>query len=625
MKRRIALISEHASPLATLGGVDSGGQNVYVGELARHLAQLGYEVDIFTRWDDSRLPQIVTFAAGARVVHVKAGPIAPVRKEDLLPYMSEFTKNVLAFSRKQGNPYRLFHANFWMSALVAADIKKLTGIPFVVTFHALGKVRLAHQGESDQFPAERIRIEKRIIDEADQIIAECSQDRDDLIHQYGANPQCITIIPCGVSTQEFYPVDKLVARMILNLDPEERIILQLGRMVPRKGVDNVIEALDILGRKHKTPAKLVIVGGESEDPDPAKTPEIGRLSQLADQLGIQDRVMFAGSKGREALKYYYSAADVFVSTPWYEPFGITLLEAMACGTPVIGSNVGGIKYSVIDGKTGFLVTPKKPDELAKRLHSLFSNQTLANHFQQNASRRVNAEFTWSKVAHSVSNLYERIFESISGIQESKLTIIDYSFESALDTIRQASHVLRVPILDATAAMTHALGTGRKILICGNGGSASQAQHFAGELVGRFQKEDRPGLPVISLTADSAILTAWANDYGYDQVFARQVEAYGKPGDIIIGLTTSGNSPNILQAFEKARERNMISIALLGKSGGDALSSADIPIVVPSYNTQRIQEMHIHILHLLCELVEKHLFSAKPAPVDLEILPKATAL
>ncbi|MBI5667906.1 MAG: glycosyltransferase [Chloroflexi bacterium] len=625
-KRKIGLISEHASPLAALGGVDSGGQNVYVGELARHLGLLGYEVDVFTRWDDARLPQVVQWTTNVRVVHVKAGPITFVRKEELLPFMGEFTRGVLAFSREQGNPYKLFHANFFMSALVAADIKKLLGTPFVVTFHALGKVRRQHQGDADQFPAERISIEERVIDEADHIIAECTQDRDDLVELYDANPANISIVPCGVNTNDFYPIDRLLARMVLNLNPQERIILQLGRMVPRKGVDNVIEAVARLNKQHKTPARLLVVGGESDDPDPERTPEIARLSELASRLGIKRKVTFVGRKGREALKYYYSAADVFVSTPWYEPFGMTPLEAMACGTPVIGSNVGGIKFSVADGKTGYLVTPKNPVELADRLHELFSNQKLQSYFRQNALHRVNSLFTWSKVAHMVSDLYEKVaftYETQDTFHESKLTIIDQSFTSAIETIRKSSRLLRLPIMDATAAIVQSLSSGGKVLACGNGGSATQAQHFAGELVGRFMNEDRPGLPVMALTADGGIITAWANDVGYDHVFSRQVEAYGRTGDVLVAISTSGNSPSIIEALKHAREKGLTSIALLGKSGGDAVEKADIPILVPSYNTQRIQEMHIHILHLLCELVEKQLFAGKPAERNLaEMLPKA---
>jgi len=614
MKRKIALISEHASPLAALGGVDSGGQNVYVGELAKQLGLLGYEVDVFTRWDDGRLPQVVQWASGVRVVHVKAGPIAFVRKEDLLQHMGEFTDNVLAYSKEQGDPYKLFHANFWMSGLVAADIKKRMEIPFVITFHALGKVRLIHQGKADQFPAERLEIEKRIVEEADQIIAECPQDREDLIEHYGARSDCITIIPCGVNVQEFYPIDKLLARMVLNLRAKERIILQLGRMVPRKGVETVIEALALLNQNHRTAARLLVVGGESDDPDPEKTPEIGRLAEIATKLGVNRKVTFVGRKNRDALKYYYSAADVFVTVPWYEPFGMTPLEAMACGTPIVGSNVGGIKYSVADGKTGYLVDPKQPEDLAEKLHVVFSNRKLANYFRENAVRRVNAEFSWSKIANSVSNLYERIisaYETADEFHESKLSILDRSFTSAIETIRRSSQILRLPILNAASTMTHALSHGGKVLVCGNGGSAADAQHFAGELVGRFQLKERPALPVIALTADTSILTAWANDVAFDYVFARQVEAFGQAGDVIVGLSTSGNSRNIIEAFKKAHEKNMICIALLGKSGGETVEEADITVLVPSYDTQRIQEVHIQIVHILCELVEKNLFALRP--------------
>lgn len=407
MKRKIGLISEHASPLATLGGVDSGGQNVYVGELARQLGELGYQVDVFTRWDDPRMPEMVSWSPNVRVIHIKAGPIAFVRKEDLLQYMDEFTDNLIHFAEGQIDPYQLFHANFWMSGLVACQIKTRLSIPFVITFHALGKIRLLHQGKADQFPSERLEIEQKIVREADQIIAECPQDQEDLIAHYHAESSRITIIPCGINPQQFYPVDPQLARMMLNLDPSEKLILQLGRMVPRKGVETVIEALALLIKRCHTNARLLIVGGDSDQPDPSQTPEIGRLMQIAQAQGVAESVTFVGRKGRDQLKYYYSAADVFVSTPWYEPFGMTPLEAMACGTPVIGSAVGGIKYSVVDGKTGFLIPPKTPLTLAEKLHEVLTQPQLHRFFQQNAIRRVNTHFTWGRVGQAVAALYEK--------------------------------------------------------------------------------------------------------------------------------------------------------------------------------------------------------------------------
>lgn len=619
MKRKIAFISEHASPLAALGGVDSGGQNVYVNELPRQLAALGYEVDIFTRWDDERFPQVVELSPGVRVIHIQAGPLSFLKKEELLPHMPEFTQNMLEFIRLQHYPYKLLHANFFMSGLVAADIKKELEIPFVVTFHALGEVRKIHQGEADKFPPERKMVEMRVVQESDMIIAECPQDEEDLITLYQADPEKIALIPCGFNPQEFYPIDKVVARTVLNLDLREDIILQLGRMVPRKGVENVIRSLKYLKEKSKKPFRLVIVGGEADTPDPALTPEIGRLLQIAETEGVTPYITFVGRKNRDALKYYYNAADVFVSTPWYEPFGITPIEAMACGTPVIGSNVGGIKHSVIEGKTGYLVTPEAPAELGAKLFEILSNRRLLNYFRENALRRVNKYFTWATIASSMSDVYESLlFTNLSPEAYSdSLSIIQRNFDQAIETMRKSPYVLRLPMIDAAAAMTRALRNNKKILICGNGGSAADAQHFACELMGRFQQPNRRGLPVVALTTDTAFLTAWSNDDDFSQVFSRQVEGLGQAGDVLIGISTSGQSKNVNLAFKKAHELGMTTIALLGKNGGEALDLADIAVLVPSFDGQRVQEVQINVIHSLCELVEKQLFTTEA------ILPEMT--
>jgi D-inositol-3-phosphate glycosyltransferase len=377
--KRIAFISEHASPLALLGGTDSGGQNVYVAELSIQLVRKGYQVDVFTRREDAITPEIVEWKKGIRVIHVTAGPAACLPKEQLLPHMRAFTNCMLAFINKHDLQYELIHAHFFMSALVASNIKQTIGIPYVVTFHALGLVRRLHQQQADGFPPERTLIEKHIVQDADLLIAECPQDKEDLVIHYDADPDRIAIVPCGFNPKEFYPIDKAIARNYLKLRNDEKILLQLGRMVPRKGVDNVIRALGEIKDQHPK-LKLLVVGGESDCADPALTPEIGRLQQLAEALGIEQQVIFTGRKTRALLKYYYAAADVFISTPWYEPFGITPLEAMACGTPVIGSNVGGIKYSVVHNRTGFLVPPREPQLLAEKITQLFSNEVLYSSF-----------------------------------------------------------------------------------------------------------------------------------------------------------------------------------------------------------------------------------------------------
>jgi D-inositol-3-phosphate glycosyltransferase len=405
MKNRIAFISEHASPLALLGGVDSGGQNVYVDQVARHLAEKGYEVDIYTRWDSAAPSQIIEYSPGIRVIHVEAGPKKFIPKEELFQYMDEFASEMIKFIESQEMKYDLIHAHFWMSGYVAAMIKYMLNIPFVITFHALGKVRRIHQGTADGFPDIRFRIEEIIVKHADMIIAECPQDMEDLMFLYYADEEKIRIIPCGFDPEEFYPADKRAAKIKLRLDPDDKIILQLGRMVPRKGVDNVIRGMAYLLKKKNIPVKLVIVGGESEQPDPAITPEIGRLQKIAQEEKVDSRIIFTGRKGRYQLRDYYNAADLFISTPWYEPFGITPLEAMACGTPVIGSNVGGIKYSVSHGKTGFLVPPKDPEILGQRILDIIGNKNLLKELSGQAIEHVNKFFTWEIVSRQIIDAY----------------------------------------------------------------------------------------------------------------------------------------------------------------------------------------------------------------------------
>jgi D-inositol-3-phosphate glycosyltransferase len=387
MSRKIALISEHASPLATLGGVDNGGQNVYVAQVAKSLAALGYQVDVFTRRDDPELKEIHEWENGIRIIQVPAGPATYVHKEKLLPYMKAFSRYMIEFIRREGL-YDLIHANFWMSGLVATEIKRELDIPFVITFHALGRVRRVYQGKNDSFPDTRFEIEDRTIAAANRIIAECPQDKEDLTHLYQADPDRVTIVPAGYDPQEMQPIDKQAARKRLGLAQNERIILQLGRVVPRKGIDTVVHGLARLVRDYNIDACLLVVGGESEAPDPHATPEMERLIQIARKERVASRVNFIGRRQRDVLKYYYSAADVFVSTPWYEPFGITPLEAMACGTPVVGSKVGGIKYTVADGKTGFLVPPKDPEALAARLAELFQDPSKLKRVRRQAIQRV---------------------------------------------------------------------------------------------------------------------------------------------------------------------------------------------------------------------------------------------
>ena len=384
------MISEHASPLATLGGEDSGGQNVYVAELARRLGAMGHRVDVFTRRDSDLLPEVVPFGEGVRVVNLPAGPPESVPKDDLFPFMAELRDTFYQFAREEPDAYDLVHANFWMSGWVACEAKRDLGLPFAQTFHALGETKQREQGARDTSPPERQSAEFRILEEVERVLATCPAEVEELTTLYEADPTRLSLVPCGVDTRTFRPVDRREARKALGL-PDRPTVVYVGRLVPRKGVDTLVEAFALLPNHLDT--RLVIVGGE-----PGGSPEVERLSTLACKLGLAGRVTFTGSRPQWELHRYYSAADAAVSVPHYEPFGMTPLEAMACATPVVGSKVGGIKTSVADGESGYLVPPKDPEALADRLLHLLSDEVLRNRMGRAARRRIEEHYTWERVA-----------------------------------------------------------------------------------------------------------------------------------------------------------------------------------------------------------------------------------
>jgi glycosyltransferase involved in cell wall biosynthesis len=292
-----------------------------------------------------------------------------------------------------------------MSGMVALQMKRALAVPFAITFHALGRVRRKYQGANDGFDDSRFAIEEQLMHEADAIVAECAQDERDMMSLYGAERDRIACVPCGFDPAEFWPVPG--ARAALGIDAGEFVVLQLGRMVERKGVDNVINAVALLERVHAIRARLYVVGGNTPQPDPDATPELGRLMALARAQGVSERVCFTGSRPRDALRTFYSAADVFVTTPWYEPFGITPLEAMACARPVVGTAVGGLKSTIAHGKTGYLVAPRDPAALAERLAALQRNPALARRMGLAGRRRVSSHYTWTSVVDRLAVVYDQ--------------------------------------------------------------------------------------------------------------------------------------------------------------------------------------------------------------------------
>lgn len=403
--RSIAIVSEHASPLGVVGGVDAGGQNIYVANVARQLARLGLCVDVFTRSADASLGRVVDWMPGVRVIHVRAGPQVELPKERLLPYMPAFSAAMHAFAREQKLRYDIVHANFFMSGWVGLRFARNFRTALVTTFHALGRVRRLYQGADDGFPDARFDIEERLVRESHRIVAECPQDLRDMIEHYGADSSRIEIVPCGFDPDELQPIDRLAARAQLHWPADEFTVLQLGRMVPRKGVDNVIRSIAVLKNRFGRDARLVIAGGNSSDPATNRTPELERLERIAHDEGVADRVDFIGRCDRDRLRTVYSAADVFVTTPWYEPFGITPVEAMACGRPVVGAGVGGIQDTVVDGRTGYLVPPNDPVALAERLALLQARPALGERMGRAGLERARKLFTWERVARTLLDVY----------------------------------------------------------------------------------------------------------------------------------------------------------------------------------------------------------------------------
>ena len=393
---RIAQVSEHASPLATLGGQDAGGQNVHVQELSEHLVRQGHTVVVHTRRDDPSQPRRVPARGGVIVDHVDAGPPVVIPKDELRPWMDDFAAD-LARQWADDRP-EVVHAHFWMSGLASVAAARPLGIPVVLTLHALGSVKRRYQGAADTSPPDRVEAEARLVSEVDAVIATCCDEVAELRRMApGGSP--VTVIPCGVDLRHFAPEGPMAAA---RPGPGPQRLLSLGRLVERKGISTVIEAMGRL-----PDAELMIAGG----PPPGgldRDADVRRIRACAVDHGVVDRVHFLGRVGRAALPALIRSADAVVSVPSYEPFGMVALEAMACGVPIVVSAVGGLQESVVDGVTGLHVPPGDAASLVLALQRLRQDPRAAARMGVAARRRAESRFGWPMVARATARVYDQV-------------------------------------------------------------------------------------------------------------------------------------------------------------------------------------------------------------------------
>ncbi|MEZ4553381.1 MAG: glycosyltransferase [Dehalococcoidia bacterium] len=408
---RVAVLSLHTSPVAPLGGRETGGMNVYVRHVAACLARAGVAVDVFTRRTDASTPEVQPME-GARLIQVTAGPAAHVEKEDLVGCVEEFARGVDAFRFREALDYDLIHSHYWLAVEAGDALARRWHAPHVAMFHTLGDVKLRARASEHESPA-RLEAERRLVHSVDHIVAATQHERQLLKQLYRVSPQRVAVIPLGVDLQAFRPRPRAEARAALSLPAQGRgeghlhVVLAVGRIEPLKGFDILIRALaEMTERDH---VRLIVVGG-----DDRAAAELDRLRAVAAEVGVAEKVTFAGAVPHEQLQTYYAAADVVAVPSFYESFGLVAVEALASGLPVVASRVGGLTSTVADGRTGYLIPWRCPGPFAEKLDLLFENESLRAALGAAAARSMQA-YSWDAVAASLHDLYRDLVAARSSV------------------------------------------------------------------------------------------------------------------------------------------------------------------------------------------------------------------
>lgn len=413
--RRIAMLSVHTCPMAALGGKETGGMNVYVREVSRELGALGLLVDIYTRSQDARLERVRQLWPRVRVIHLPAGPEEPYHKDLVYDHLPQFAAALHQFTAGEGISYDLMHSHYWLSGWVAREVANKHPVPSVHMFHTLGRMKnaIARHPSEKESPT-RIRVEDQLVHDMDRIVAPTPLERAQMIELYGADAHRIVVIPLGVDLSMFrrIPRQEAMGAVGIDLPATSRLVLFVGRLDPVKGLETLLRAMCALTELEPDLAKdlcLAVIGGDMDEEQTDFADELECLDKLKDEVGLHDLVAFLGSRAQDSLPYYYSAAEVCIVPSHYESFGLVALEAMACGTPVIASRVGGLQHTVEDGVSGFLVPAGDPDALADKLRVLLCDNDLRQRLGANAHDEAQ-HHTWHRVGERILDLYEELWQ-----------------------------------------------------------------------------------------------------------------------------------------------------------------------------------------------------------------------
>ena len=398
---KIAMLSVHSCPVGELGTKDTGGMSVYIRELARELGKRGHWVDIYTRIHDPKDSIIIELGENARLIHLKAGDNGDMKKLAIYPYLADFAFALENFRKHDGRYYDVVHSHYWLSGRVGGWLKDLWGVPHVVMFHTLGKVKNT-VGVGEDEPPLRLVTENEVINRCHRIIAATENEKLDLMRYYNAIPETVGVVPCGVNLELFKPMDKGNVRKQLHLETEKNILLYVGRIDPLKGIDRLLMASANL--KRRLGFKLIIIGDNDHF-----QPELQRLKWFTRELGIQDLVMFAGRVNQEDLSLYYNAADVVVVPSYHESFGLVGLESLACGTPVVATKVGGLENIIEEGQNGYLVTDDVPHSMADKIELLLTKSEAGTNSPGSIRNSV-INYSWSNIADRLIEEYKVLYE-----------------------------------------------------------------------------------------------------------------------------------------------------------------------------------------------------------------------